>query len=96
MFDSIHWCKNIKQVRLFRIYKCGFIAAFDQHALVNQEIQMRLYSRIYKYHLQVRLFFLAALVYAKSLKKKKFKTSSILCEGNIDEESREHQQRRRQ
>ena len=29
---------------------------------------MRLYSRIYKYHLQVRLFDLAALVYAKSLK----------------------------
>ena len=46
----------------------GFIAAFDQHAVVNQEIQMRLYSRIYKYHLQVRLFVLAALVYAKSLK----------------------------
>ena len=56
-------------MRLFRIYKCGFIAAFDQHALVNQEIQMRLYSRIYKYHLHVQLFVLAALVYAKSLKK---------------------------
>ena len=65
-------------MRLFRIYKCGFIAAFDQHALVNQEIQMRLYSRIYKYNLQVQLFVLAAFVYAKSLKKNKnFKTSSI-------------------
>ena len=54
---------------------------------------MRLYSRIYKYHLQVRLFALTALVYAKSLKKiKNFKTSSILCEGNIDEESRKRQQ----
>ena len=51
---------------------------------------MRLYSRIYKYHLQVRLFALTALVYVKSLKKiKNFKTSSILCEANIDEESRE-------
>ena len=82
-------------MRLFRIYKCGFIVAFDQHALVNQEIQMRLYSRIYKYHFQVWLFVLAALVYAKSLKKKfkNFKTSSILCEGNVDEESREGQQR---
>ena len=55
---------------------------------------MRLYSRIYKYHLQVRLFALTALVYAESLKKiKNFKTSSILCEGNVDEESRERQQR---
>ena len=51
---------------------------------------MRLYSRIYKYHLQVRLFALTALVYAESLKKiKNFKTSSILCEAKIDEESRE-------
>ena len=58
---------------------------------------MRLYSRIYKYHLQVRLFALTALVYAESLKKiKNFKTSSILCEANIDEESRERQQRWRQ
>ena len=58
---------------------------------------MRLYSRIYKYHLQVRLFALTAFVYAKSLKKiKNFKTSSILCEGNVDEESRECQQRWRQ
>ena len=49
---------------------------------------MRLYSRIYKYHL--RLFALTALVYAESLKKiKNFKTSSILCEAKIDEESRE-------
>jgi len=41
---------------------------------------MRLYSRIYKYHLQVRLFALTALVYAKSLKKiKNFKTSSKSC-----------------
>jgi len=24
-----HWCRNIKQVRLFRIYKCDFITAFD-------------------------------------------------------------------
>jgi len=32
---------------------------------------MRLYSRIYKYHLQVRLFALTALVYVKSLKKLK-------------------------
>jgi len=58
---------------------------------------MRLYSRIYKYHLQGRLFVLAALVYVKLLKKiKNFKTSSILCEGNVDEESRERQQQRRQ
>jgi len=58
---------------------------------------MQLYSRIYKYHLQVRLFVLAAFVYAKLLKKIKiFKISSILCEGKVDEESREHQQRRRQ
>ena len=61
-------------MRLFRIYKCDFIVVFDQHAVVNQEIQMR-------------LFVLAALVYVKSLKKiKNFKTSSILCEGNVDEE----------
>ena len=58
---------------------------------------MRLYSPIYKYHLQVRLFALTALVYAKSLKKiKNFKTSSILCEANVNEESRERQQRWRQ
>ena len=51
---------------------------------------MRLYSRIYKYHLQVRLFALTTLVYAESLKNiKNFKTSSILCEAKIDEESRE-------
>ena len=51
---------------------------------------MRLYSRIYKYHLQVRLFALTALVYVESLKKiKNFKTSSIFCEAKIDEESRE-------
>ena len=54
---------------------------------------MRLYSRIYKYHLQVRLFALTTLVYAKSLKKiKNFKT----CKANVDEESRECQQRWRQ
>ena len=53
--------------------------------------------RIYKYHLQVRLFALTALIYAKSLKKiKNFKTSLILCEGNVDEESWERQQRWRQ
>jgi len=34
---------------------------------------MRLYSHVYKYHLQVRLFALTALVYDKSLKKKKLK-----------------------
>jgi len=61
-----HWCRNIKQVRLFLIYKCRFIAAFDQHALVNQEIQMRLYSHIYKYHLQVRLFVLAAICFSRT------------------------------
>jgi len=38
----------------------------------------------------VRLFALTVLVYAESLKKiKNFKTSSILCEAKIDEESRE-------
>jgi len=35
----------------------------------------------------VRLFLIVALVYAKTLKKiKKFKTSPILYEGNVDEE----------